>query len=65
VGRPYAFWFWGGTDLKDFDKMKKAGEQIPGNHSPFFKVATQPTLTIGIDAISAAAMTFLGKGKDW
>lgn len=65
VGRPYAFWFWGGVDPNEFDDMQAAGEQIPGNHSPFFKVATQPTLTIGVDAMSAAAMTFLDKGKDW
>ena len=65
VGRPYAFWFWGGVDPHEFSTMKAAGEQIPANHSAFFKVATQPTLTIGTDAISAAAMTFLGKGKDW
>ncbi len=65
VGRPYAFWFWGGVDPNEYDKLKAAGEQIPGNHSPFFKIATQPTLTVGVDAMSAAAMTFLDKGKDW
>ena len=65
VDKPYAFWFWGGTDPDEYDRMKAAGQPIPGNHSPFFKVATQPTLTIGIDAISAAAMTFLDKGEDW
>lgn len=65
VGKPYAFWFWGGVDPDEFDNLKAAGKQIPGNHSPFFKIATQPTLTIGVDAISAAAMTFLDKGKDW
>ena len=65
VGKPYAFWFWGGVDAKEFDALKAAGEEIPGNHSPFFKIATQPTLSIGLDAISAAAMTFLSKGRDW
>ena len=65
VGKPYAFWFWGGVDPKEFDAVKAAGEEIPGNHSPFFKVATQPTLTVGLDAMAAAAMTFLDKGKDW
>ena len=65
VDKPYAFWFWGGTDPDEYDRMKAAGQPIPGNHSPFFKVATQPTLTIGIDAILAAAMTFLDKGEDW
>ena len=65
VGKPYAFWFWGGVDPNEFDALKAAREEVPGNHSPFFKVATQPTLTVGLDAISAAAMTFLDKGKDW
>ena len=65
VGKPYAFWFWGGVDPDEYDALKAAGEEVPGNHSPFFQVATQPTLSIGLDAISAAAMTFLDKGKDW
>ena len=65
VGKPYAFWFWGGSDPTEFDALKAAGKLIPGNHSPFFKIATQPTLTIGVDAMAAAAMTFLDKGKDW
>lgn len=65
VGRPYAYWFWGGFDPHEFDALQAAGEPIPGNHSPFFKVATQPTLTIGVDAMAAAAMTFLDQGRDW
>ena len=58
VEKPYAFWFWGGLDPRE------VREKIPGNHTPFFKVATQPALTIGLDAMAAAAITFLDKGKD-
>ena len=65
VGKPYAFWIWGGYDPEEYDALRAAGKDIPGNHSPFFKIATQPTLTIGIDAIPTAAMTFLNRGKEW
>jgi amidohydrolase len=62
INRPYCFWFFGGTDPEQFDKAEREGrleQDIPTNHSPFFAPVMQPTLEVGIDAITSAALTFL------
>lgn len=63
IDRPYAFWFWGGTDQEVWDGHEREGklDEIPVNHSPFFAPAVQPTITTGVDALVVAALTFLGK----
>lgn len=65
IDRPYCFWFWGGHDADEFQKMKDQGKenQIPVNHSPFFAPVIQPTLTTGVDAMVVAALTFLAKAN--
>ncbi|QDS71333.1 hypothetical protein FKW77_002121 [Venturia effusa] len=63
-GKPYLFWFFGGTDAETYAKAEKAGriyEDIPGNHSPFFAPVIQPTLKTGTEAMCVAALTFLKK----
>jgi len=62
-GKPSLFWFFGGTDPALYEKAEKEGriyEDVPGNHSPFFAPVIQPTLKIGFEALSLAALTFLG-----
>jgi amidohydrolase len=63
IGKPYAFWFWGGTDPELWDRYEKEGrlDEVPVNHSPFFAPCVQPTLTVGVDALVVGALTFLGK----
>lgn len=61
IHAPYVFWHLGGTDAKiwdDAEKLKKP-ELIIHNHSPFYAPVIQPTLRIGVDALSLAALTFL------
>ncbi|KAE9964302.1 hypothetical protein BLS_008469 [Venturia inaequalis] len=61
-GKPYLFWFFGGTDAETYAKAEKEGrlyEDIPGNHSPFFAPVIQPTLKTGTEAMCVAALTFL------
>lgn len=63
-GKPYVFWFWGGTDDALWDENERAEtlyENVPGNHSPFFAPVIQPTLKTGVDAMCVAALTFLRK----
>ncbi|OQV08738.1 Peptidase dimerization domain-containing protein [Cladophialophora immunda] len=64
IGKPYCFWFFGGHDAGMYEEMVKKGEEqkIPVNHSPFFAPVLQPTLTIGVDALVVAALTYVGKG---
>ena len=63
IDKPYAFWFWGGIDPEIWDEHEKEGrlDEIPVNHSPFFAPVVQPTITTGVDALTVAALTFLGK----
>ncbi|KAE9990927.1 hypothetical protein EG327_000759 [Venturia inaequalis] len=61
-GKPYLFWFFGGTDAETYAKAEKEGrlyEDIPGNHSPFFAPVIEPTLKTGTEAMCVAALTFL------
>lgn len=63
VDRPYCFWFFGGHDEEEWDKLEKEEklDMIPTNHSPFFAPKLQPTLTTGADAMIVAALTYLKK----
>ncbi|KIY02143.1 uncharacterized protein Z520_02281 [Fonsecaea multimorphosa CBS 102226] len=63
IGKPYCFWFFGGHDPNMYAEMVKKGDEhkIPVNHSPFFAPVVQPTLTVGVDALVVAALTYLGK----
>lgn len=63
IDRPYCFWFFGGHDPKMYQEKMQKGEEhtIPVNHSPFFAPVLQPTLTVGVDALVVAALTYLGK----
>lgn len=63
VGKPYLFWFFGGTDPDEFDRRRKEGtlHELPSNHSPYFAPVIQPTLQTGVEAMVVAALTFVGK----
>ncbi|ETI23950.1 hypothetical protein G647_05757 [Cladophialophora carrionii CBS 160.54] len=63
IDRPYCFWFFGGHDPAMYKEMQGKGEEhkIPVNHSPFFAPVVQPTLTVGVDALVVAALTYVGK----
>ena len=61
VGAPYAYWSFGGIDAKRYDDAFKLGKQsqLSRNHSSGFAPAIEPTIRTGIDAMAAAALTFL------
>lgn len=60
-GIPSVFWFVGGTDPALFEQATKAGtlDQMPGNHAPNFAPVIHPTLATGIEAMLAAASTWI------
>jgi amidohydrolase len=60
-GVPYAFWSLGSTERATWEKHEKEGRlnELPDNHSPYFKPTIQPTLTKAIDALAVAALVFL------
>ena len=60
--RPCLYWFVGGTDQHSWDEAEKNGtthSDIPVNHSPFFAPVIQPTMRVGVEALSLAALTML------
>ena len=64
VDRPCVFFLYGGTPQEQWDKHQADGGQhggIPINHSALFYPTIQPTMTVGTDAYSIAALTWLAK----
>jgi hippurate hydrolase len=66
AGVPCVFWLLGGADPALFHGLTTVAEvvdrsrSLPSNHSPLYAPAIEPTLTIGRDALVAAARTWLG-----
>ncbi|PJN34676.1 amidohydrolase [Streptomyces sp. CB02959] len=59
---PLYYWWLGGWDPDEFRTALAAGrlaQDIPSNHSPRFVPVARPTLTTGVQALTAAALTRL------
>lgn len=56
---PGVYFSVGGTPQADFDREKNGGAQVPSHHSPFFKVAPKESVTLGTEAMTAAALDLL------
>lgn len=55
-----AFIFWlGGVEPNRYKTAQERGAILPSLHSPLFAPAIQPTLSMGADAMTAAAMDLL------
>jgi amidohydrolase len=64
AGVPLVFWLLGGEDpglIKDFAATGRMPKDIPSNHSPHFAPRIQPTLSVGIGALVAAALAWLAQ----
>jgi amidohydrolase len=62
LGVPTVFWFWGGVTPEVFNAAMSKGQLPPTNHSPQFAPVLEPTLTTGVQAMTTAALTWLGGG---
>ncbi len=66
AGAPCVYWLLGGADpeafsgLTDLDAIQQRVNELPGNHSPRFAPVIEPTLSRGVEALVAAATTWLG-----
>ncbi|UNO41510.1 amidohydrolase [Streptomyces sp. MST-110588] len=63
---PLYYWWLGGWDPTDFHTAVQAGrltQDIPSNHSPRFAPVKQPTLTMGVQALTAAALNRLAEAE--
>jgi amidohydrolase len=61
LGIPTVYWWLGGTDPVVFAEAQRGGVDLPFNHSPHFAPVIEPTLTTGVKALTAAALTWLGQ----
>jgi amidohydrolase len=62
---PIAYWLFGGIDPETYAKAMEAGrvnQDIPSNHQATFAPVIEPTLGTGIQALTAAALAWLGNG---
>jgi hippurate hydrolase len=65
-GAPCAYWLLGGSDPAHFvgattvEEVAAIVARLPSNHSPLFAPVTDPTLALGITALTAAARRWLG-----
>jgi len=59
---PSVFWVVGGTDPQKYRAAQAAGtvDQLPVNHAPEFAPVLDPTLAMGVEAMLAAAGTWIG-----
>ena len=56
---PGVYFSVGGTPQADFDREKAGGPPVPSHHSPFFKIAPRESVTLGTEAMTAAALELL------
>ena len=49
----------GGTPQAAFDAEKAGGHAVPSHHSPLFKVAPEPSITLGAEAMVMATLELL------
>jgi metal-dependent amidase/aminoacylase/carboxypeptidase family protein len=58
------FWYVGGTDPDLYRRAAKAGrvaEDVPTNHSSKFAPVLHPTLEVGVEAITTATLSYVGR----
>ncbi|MEU7187821.1 M20/M25/M40 family metallo-hydrolase [Streptomyces sp. NPDC045369] len=66
AGAPLYYWWLGGWDPDEFRAAMSSGrlaQDIPSNHSPHFTPVKQPTLTMGVQALTVAALSHLEPGR--
>jgi amidohydrolase len=61
AGVPSVFWTFGGLDLEYLKAAEREGrlDEIPVNHSPMFAPVIEPTISTGVEALVAGALTWL------
>ncbi|MGH8472772.1 MAG: amidohydrolase, partial [Gammaproteobacteria bacterium] len=59
LGVPGAYFAVGGTPQADIDSAENGGPPVPSHHSPFFKVAAEPSVRLGTEAMTVAVLDLL------
>ncbi|MEP1595151.1 MAG: amidohydrolase, partial [Halieaceae bacterium] len=58
---PSTYFSVGGTPAADFQREADGGAPVPSHHSPLFKVAPEPAVTLGTEATVVALLDLLAK----
>lgn len=58
---PGFYFIVGGTPQAAFDAESEGGPAVPGHHSPLFKIAPEPSVKAGVEAMTVIALDLLGK----
>jgi hippurate hydrolase len=53
----------GGTAPEWIEAAKNGGKPVAGHHSPLFKIDPEPSVRLGIEAMTAAVLDLLGPTK--
>ncbi|MGZ6040071.1 MAG: amidohydrolase [Phenylobacterium sp.] len=61
AGVPSLYWGLGGYDPKVIADYKARGEVLPGNHTPQFAPAPEPSIRTGVEAMTLAVLGVLGR----
>lgn len=56
---PSLYFIVGGTWQKDIDAAKKGLKQVPFHHSPFFRIEAEPSIKVGVEAMTHATLELL------
>lgn len=56
---PSTYFAVGGTPMEDFARAAAGGAPIPSHHSPQFRVAPEPAITLGVEATVVALQSLL------
>lgn len=59
---PGFYFIVGGTPKEDFEAAAAGGPAIAGHHSPLFKIAPEPSIKAGVEAMTVITLELLGKG---
>ena len=57
---PSTYFAVGGTPQAAFDAAEAGGPPVPSHHSPLFKVAPEPSITLGVEATVTGLLELLG-----
>jgi len=60
---PGAYFSVGGTPQADLDAEEAGGPAVPSHHSPYFKIDPEPSVTMGVEAMTVAVLELLGTGE--
>lgn len=58
---PGFYFVVGGTPQAAFDAEKAGGPAVAGHHSPLFKIAPEPSIKAGVEAMTVITLDLLGK----